>query len=44
MADIFETIGDWLGLNKGKATQKAAEQIAARSTSSQPPAATLSAA
>lgn len=26
MADIFETIGDWLGLNKGKATQKAAEQ------------------
>ena len=26
MADIFETIGDWLGLNKGQATQKAAEQ------------------
>jgi hypothetical protein len=26
MADLFETIGDWLGLNKGKATQKAAEQ------------------
>lgn len=26
MADFFETIGDWLGLNKGKATQKAAEQ------------------
>lgn len=26
MADIFETIGDWLGLNKGKATMKAAEQ------------------
>lgn len=26
MADIFETIGDWLGLNKGKATQKAAEE------------------
>lgn len=26
MADLLETIGDWLGLNKGKATQKAAEQ------------------
>ncbi len=26
MADIFETIGDWLGLNKGKATQEAAKQ------------------
>ncbi len=26
MADLLETLGDWLGLNKGKATQKAAEQ------------------
>ena len=26
MADIFETIGDWLGLNKGKATIEAAKQ------------------
>lgn len=26
MPGVFETIGDWLGLNKGKATQKAAEQ------------------